>query len=221
MSALLRYIFLLCFAGVLSAQSLEPVRELQRIAEKETPLIFLNVRSALSAYLGVWEGKQHLFEPSNEGKTLADFSVTQTYEDSEEGYVSCTASVVNSSGRNNISYSRMREVDGELVLSLMDGFIEIPAYRGIVKGNSVFWYPYHMFYLLNVQEDKFFLKGRVLHMYSFALQYVHNPKKHYEGFLGQSAQYKKVERLNKEDLPQNKPKKLKPVLDKSFFRGGN
>ena len=217
----LRYIFIFCLACALHAQSLEPIKMQQEIASKETPLIFLNVKSALIAYLGTWQGEQDLFEPSNGGKTLASFSVTQTYEPSEDGGLSCMASVANSSGRNNISYSRIREVDGELVLSLMTGFIETPAYRGIVRGNSVLWFPYHMFYLLNVQEDKFFLKGKQLYMYSFALQHVYNPKKQYEGFLGQSAKYEKTQRIVEEpresDKP-SKPKKLTPILNKDFFK---
>lgn len=219
---------LLMFAAAFSAfgQSLEPIKVQRQILEKETPLIFLGVESAIKAYSGIWEGRQDLFEPANGNKKLADFSVRQVYEFGEGGALNCSASVVDGRGRVNLSYSEISVQDGELLLSLISGMVKTPTYRGFVRGNSVFWYPYRLVFLLNVQEDKFFLKERKLIMYSHALQHVYNAKKHYEGFLAMSAKFTKVERAKEpkvESEESEAPKRieLSPLLDKDFFKGAN
>ena len=219
---------LLIFAAVFSAfgQSLEPIKVQREISQKETPLIFLGVESALKAYSGIWEGRQDLLEPASGNKKLADFSVRQVYEFGDGGALSCSASVVDGRGRVNLSYSEISVQDGELILSLISGMVKVPTYRGFVRGNSVFWYPYRLVFLLNVQEDKFFLKERQLIMYSHALQHVYNAKKHYEGFLAMSAKFSKVERAKEpkvESEENEAPKRieLSPILDKDFFKGKN
>lgn len=207
-------------------QSMQPIKMQLEILEKETPLIFLGEESALKAYLGIWEGRQDLFEPANGNKKLADFSVRQVYEFGEGGALSCSASVVDGRGRVNLSYSEIAMQDGELILSLVSGMQKIPTYRGFVRGNSVFWYPYRLIFLLNVQEDKFFLKKCELIMYSHALQHVYNFKKQYEGFLAMSAKFTKIERAKEPEVEAEKPEKpkrieLSPLLDKNFFKGKN
>lgn len=218
LNRLIYFLFLYFFAGAqVFAQSLEPIKIQQKISERETPLNFLGINSAMRAYVGSWQGRQSLFEPTQGGKKIADFSVTQRYIlNDDENILECRAVVSDSRGNDSVFISEIKEQDGELLLSFVIGAKKVPLYRGIIKGNSVLWFPYHMFLLLNIQEDKFFLKKQELFMYSDGLQHIRNDKKQYEGILSTNAVFKKVERI--EPVKKETSIKLSPRLDKNFFK---
>lgn len=200
----------------LSAQSARPLEMQREISERETPLIFLGISNALKAYVGVWRGTQNIFEPTKFNGQIAEFDVEQSYSAESETSLVCSVKIWDSRGRSNSSLSKIEIVDGELLLFEISKFGKNPLYRGTVQGNTVKWFPYRLFFLLNIQEDKFFLKEREVLMYSDALQYVRNDKKKYEGLLATSAVFKKVEK--KADVKFAEPKKLNPLLDRNFFK---
>ncbi len=171
-----------CASSLFSAQRPESSVGKSIFIDTYGAFYFMSAQEALSAYAGVWGGRQELFSG---GQKMAEGMIQQQYvpDRLKPGTLAGLAKISLSNGRSALTRSSMGVKNGELRLEVYAENGSVDTYLGVFESNTITWIQYPIVKNLDVQIDSFVATPDGAALSSRGFRYISVKDSSFSGFI--------------------------------------